>query len=87
MAVTIKPMDAEAHNNLGQAYFKAGKYQEGLKDFKEAVRLKPDYSEAHFNLGVTYVALKDARGAREELAILKKLDPKLAEQLSRFDKK
>ena len=78
----INPSDAETQNNLGQAHFKAGKYQEALKDFREAVRLKPGYAEAHFNLGVTYVALKDAKGASEELAILKTLDPKLARAAS-----
>ena len=51
------------------------------------MRLKPEYAQAHYNLGLTYVALKDAKGARAELDVLTRLDPKLAEQLRKFDKK
>jgi len=72
---------------LGQAYFKLTKYSDAAKAFKEAIRIKPDFAQAHYNLGLTYVALRDAKGARQELEILTRLDPKLAEQLRRFDKK
>jgi hypothetical protein len=49
--------------------------------------LQSRYAQAHYNLGVAYVALKDVKGVQEELAILKTLDPKLAEQLLRFVKR
>ena len=48
---------------------------------KETIRLKPTYAQAHYSLGLVYAALKDRDGFTREFAVLKKIDPKLAEQL------
>ncbi|HXM33576.1 MAG TPA: tetratricopeptide repeat protein, partial [Pyrinomonadaceae bacterium] len=71
-------------NNLGLAHFKSAKLQEAVKDFKEAVRLQPDYAEAHFNLGFAYLTMKDAKGFRDEVVILRTLNPAMADKLSGF---
>jgi tetratricopeptide (TPR) repeat protein/O-antigen ligase len=86
-AAELNPRDASAQNNLGQAYFKLARYQEAANAFKEAVGLQPRHAQAHYNLGLAYVTLKNVKGVQDELAVLQKLDPKLAEQLLRFVKK
>jgi tetratricopeptide (TPR) repeat protein len=40
-----------AHNNLGVALNDAGKREEAMAHYREAIRMKPSYEEAHFNLG------------------------------------
>ncbi len=47
---------------------------------KEAIRLKPMQPQAHYSLGLVYASLNDKDGVTREFAILKKLDPKLADQ-------
>jgi tetratricopeptide (TPR) repeat protein len=41
-SIRIDPDYAKAHNNLGNAYGKSGKYKEAIKSFKQAIRLDPD---------------------------------------------
>ena len=43
--------------------------------------LKPTYAQAHYSLGLVYASLNDKDGFTREFAILKRLDPKLADQL------
>jgi tetratricopeptide (TPR) repeat protein len=40
-----------AHDNLGTALWQAGKIQEAMAHFEQALRIKPDYAETHDNLG------------------------------------
>jgi tetratricopeptide (TPR) repeat protein len=48
----MKPDDAEAHNNLGNALSQIpGRLPDAMAEFEAALRLKPDYAEAHNNLG------------------------------------
>ena len=49
--VRLNPDDADAHYNLGNAYYDLGQYQEAVASYKEAIRIKPDYAKAHYNLG------------------------------------
>jgi hypothetical protein len=44
-------------------------------------RVPRSIHQAHYSLGLVYASLKDKDGFTREFAILKKLDPKLAEQL------
>ena len=46
----LEPDDAEAHNNLGNAFKDQGHLDEALACFRKAVELKPDYAEAASNL-------------------------------------
>jgi tetratricopeptide (TPR) repeat protein len=43
---------AEAHYNLGVALRQAGRIEEAIGHYEQAVRLQPDYAMAHINLGV-----------------------------------
>jgi protein O-GlcNAc transferase len=54
------------HNNLGNAYAAAGKWQDAETSFRRALDRKRDYAEAHYNLGSALRAqgkLEDAAAA------------------------
>ena len=51
--LSIQPMHAKVHNNLGVLSDNRGKFEEAEKSFRKAIELKPDYVEAYFNLGFT----------------------------------
>ena len=40
-----------AHNNLGSALERAGKINEAIAHYEQALRIRPDYAEAHNNWG------------------------------------
>jgi tetratricopeptide (TPR) repeat protein len=46
-----------ACNNLALALCEAGKQQEAMEYFAQALRLRPDYAESHFNLGLALAGL------------------------------
>ncbi len=46
-----------AHNDLGNALTNAGRIQEALVQYQEALRLNPGYPEAHNNLGIVLVRM------------------------------
>ncbi len=47
----MNPDYIEAHNNLGFALANAGRLQEAIEHYRQALRLNPDYVKAHNNLG------------------------------------
>jgi len=53
-AVSLLPLSAVAHNNLGLTFRNQGKIREAMEHYQEAIRLNPDYAEAHNNLGMAY---------------------------------
>lgn len=48
------PKSFKAHNNLGNMYRDAGRFDEAIVEFKHAIQLCDTYIDAHNNLGVTY---------------------------------
>ena len=46
------PTNARAHNNLGQAQFRAGRVADAMQSYERALALQPNYPETHYNLGV-----------------------------------
>ena len=42
---------ADAHYNLGVAFYQQGRAVEAIRQFQEVIRLKPDHAQAHNNLG------------------------------------
>src|SRR3989442_14282151 len=43
---------ASHHHNMGEAYRTAGKLEDAIACYRQALALKPDYAEAHPNLGI-----------------------------------
>ena len=53
-AIRLKPNDAEAYFNRGNAYSKIDRNENAIQDLTDAIRLKPDYVEAFNNRGNIY---------------------------------
>jgi tetratricopeptide (TPR) repeat protein len=79
--VRKNPDDASAHNNLGNAYHKSGRYEEAIESYKQAIRIDPDDADAHFYLGLACLGSNDRGSALEQYKILKSLDTELANKL------
>lgn len=72
------PSNERAHNNLGEIFFRQGKFDEAIARFKEAVRLQPAYVDALNNLGNILTQRGDALGALEPLQLALRLEPQSA---------
>ena len=51
--VRKNPDDAEAHFNLGNAYYLSGKRKEAMESFKRSIKIKPDFAPGYFFLGLS----------------------------------
>ena len=56
-------------------------YDKSLDAYKHALDLKPDYPNAHEYMARTYLAMGNKDAAMREYEILKRLDPKMADEL------
>jgi len=85
------PSHAMAYNNMGYAYRKLQQYDTAIALYEKALRLDPNLAEAHEYIGEAYLGLGKIAEAKKHLAILEKLDAKLAAELraeiARHDKR
>jgi Flp pilus assembly protein TadD len=58
-ATEIEPMNPDAHNNLGAALAREGRFDEAEASFRKAIELAPDHPGARRNLE----ALNGKRGS------------------------
>jgi tetratricopeptide (TPR) repeat protein len=54
-ALAKAPASNSVRNNLGNAYAIAGRMDDAMAQYREAIRLKPDHPLAYFNIGFTHV--------------------------------
>jgi Tfp pilus assembly protein PilF len=66
---------------LAGVYLTQGHLDEVITNLKSTIKLDPNFAEAHFGLGMAYSAIGDKQAALKEYRIIKKLDPRLAQQL------
>ena len=52
--IELRPNDAHAYNNMGNAYKEIGDFDRAIECYDSAISLKPDYASAHYNLGIVY---------------------------------
>ena len=52
--IELRPDDAHAYNNMGNAYKEIGNFDRAIECYDRAISLKPDYASAHYNLGIVY---------------------------------
>lgn len=50
-----QPQNYDAHNNLGNYFYKKGEPDRAISELEEAVRLKKNYPEGHNSLGTMYI--------------------------------
>ena len=77
-----KQKEAEEHLERGIAHSQREDWPKAIQEFEEAVRINPDLAKAHQLLALYYGAVMDKEKALEQYGVLKKLDPKLAQQLA-----
>ena len=53
-ALSIKPNNANAYNNMGIALQDQGKLEEAVEAYNRALAIKPDYAEAYYNKGIAF---------------------------------
>ena len=59
----------------GEKYFKAGRYQEAIIEFRRSVQIDSKFAEAHYQLGRAYLAVRNLELAYRETASAVALDP------------
>jgi predicted Zn-dependent protease len=72
LALVEEPDTPEVLNYRGYATRLAGRVEEGIGYYKQAVALDPDYTLVREYLGEAYVLLGDVEAARRELAEIEK---------------
>jgi tetratricopeptide (TPR) repeat protein len=82
-ALSQNPNFTEAHNNLGYSLRKQGpqNYSKALEHYNKAIQLKPNLAEAYEYRGVLFLKMGRKADAEKDLATLKALKPKLANEL------
>lgn len=76
-ALHLLPEYPDAHNNLGLAYQRQGRFAEAAREY-QAANLSPGYAAAHNNLGSLYLAQGRAEDAVREFLAYLRLAPRSA---------
>jgi tetratricopeptide (TPR) repeat protein len=66
-SIRLKPDSADAHIDIGRAFFMLDKYREAGEAFKTAIRLEPQDFRGHLLLGSTFTATEQWEAAVQEL--------------------
>lgn len=74
-AIESSPQDADAHFNLGSAYYVEGSMEEAEKALERALALDSEHVDAHYYLGLVRAARGDAGGAKKHFDAVVKSTP------------
>ncbi|MGB5210269.1 MAG: tetratricopeptide repeat protein [Gammaproteobacteria bacterium] len=66
-AVVRDPLDPVAHNNQGDSYLSAGRFDQSIVAFRTALRLSPGYIGAHYRIGVALLLKGEPNAALEAM--------------------
>jgi len=72
-AIQLSPDFAQAHDGLGQYYFKTGNLQKSEMELKKALQFKPDYGLAYADLGDLHMQKEEFKEAEKFYAKAMKL--------------
>src|SRR5215203_4785562 len=62
-AINLKADYADAHYNLGDAYFQLTQYKKAIEAYKQAIRYRPESARTQNNIGTAYYKLGDRKKA------------------------
>ena len=74
----MKPDDWQILYNRGNAFLDAGKYQEAIKDYNQALKLQPNNPLIEHNRGLARLELGQAEAALADFNRVLTLDPNFA---------
>jgi tetratricopeptide (TPR) repeat protein len=80
-AIKSNHKSAEAHNNLGAAYYLQKRYDKAVEQYKKALRLS-DQASFHNNLATAYFMRKQFELASQEYRLAFELDPEVFDRSS-----
>ncbi len=72
----------EIHYSLGLSYHNAKRYNDAVRELKQAISLNPRLLEAYYGLGLAYIKLANRKSAETQLEILTALKSPLAAKLA-----
>jgi tetratricopeptide (TPR) repeat protein len=78
-AIEVTRNNVVAHNELGSAFLRLGRYQDAIESYKRSIKIKSDYAESHYNLGVSYLNIGSFQDALESCMQAVKIKPDYAE--------
>src|SRR5271169_6169951 len=70
---------AKEHWKKGNSLFEESKFAEAIAEYNEAVRIDEKYADAYFNRALTERVTNDFDGAKKDLEVVLKLQPKSAD--------
>lgn len=73
--ISFEPNNPARHYQLGVLQSSAGKYDEAIAAFREAVRLDANYANARYFLAIALAQKGDTQGALEQLQAVLSLNP------------
>lgn len=80
-ALEQRPGDVETRVHLGAALGRAGRVDEAIAELRRAVGQNQAHPQARYELARAYLARGDRTAAAEQVEALRRLDPRLADQL------
>jgi Flp pilus assembly protein TadD len=85
-ALKCDPQLGQAHNNLGVAEFRLGRFQHALASFNRSLDCGYREADAYANRGAARAALDDWAGAREDFEAALLIDPKCVRARTNLDR-
>ena len=77
--IAVKPDYGAAYSNLGNVYYKIGRYDAAADSYRQAIRISPGVPSLYTKLGTVLIILGEYKRAIEAFDKVIKLDPKNAE--------
>lgn len=79
-ATEIDPDLVVAYLNWGAALYEKGQYEDAIKMYRQGIGVNPLYASLHYSLGLALQQQKKVAEAEAEMALAKKINPKVGPQ-------
>jgi Flp pilus assembly protein TadD len=78
-AISLDEDFTAAYGNLGRISYSSGDWQSAIATFRRGLQINPLSAELNYDLGLALTRSGDVAGARQALALARRLDPTLTE--------